>query len=154
MSNLTIAGFDLFEQLVGKPVDSNIEAKPGIIVMQDKNTKQYAVSDTPDLAGTLALLTQGQGFNKVFINKYHKNTAENVRIFYRPITANHQRSEFELTRSNCRMALLGELAPLGQNEATHKKLTSLAVQNRKYYDWLCSKIPCLTERMERFNVCC
>lgn len=151
MAVIHIAGFGLDEQLVGQPVEENVRTKPGIIVVQDINTGKYAVSDTPDLKGALTLLAQGVNFNKVFENKYHKATAENVRIFYRQIKTLGQASEFELTRAHCRIALMGELAPPGQDEASYTKMKLLSERNTKYFEYLCQKIPSLPERMEKFN---
>lgn len=152
MPVIHIAGFGLTQQLVGGPVEEEVRAKPGIIVVQDINTGKYAVSDTPDLLYALGQLSQGKGFNKVFENKYHKNTAENVRIYYRQIKTLAQASEFELTRAHCRVALMGELAPPGQDEAAYSKMKLLSERNRKYFDYLCKMIPSLPERMEKFNV--
>lgn len=152
MPVIHIAGFGLTQQLVGDPVDDDVKAKPGIIVVQDINTLKYAVSDTPDLLGSLKLLAQGLNFNKVFENKYHKDTAENVRIYYRQIKTLAQASEFELTRAHCRIALMGELAPPGQDEAAFSKMKQLSERNTKYFEYLCQKIPSLRERMEKFNV--
>lgn len=151
MTVLHIAGFGLTQQLVGQAVDEAVKAKPGVIVVQDINTEKYAVSDTPDLLGSLSLLSQGRNFNKVFENKYHGATAENVRIYYRQIPTLAQASEFELTRAHCRIALMGELAPPGQDEAAYSKMKLLSERNRKYFDYLCQKIPSLPARMEKFN---
>jgi len=152
MSAFNIAGFSLAQQLVGEAVDPTVLSKPGVIVVQDINTEKFAVSDTPDLFGSLSLLAQGLNFNKVFENLYHKATAENVRIFYRQIPTLGQASEFELTRAHCRLALMGELAPPGQDEAAYTKMKQLSERNTKYFEYLCQKIPSLRERMEKFNV--
>ena len=151
MSSFNVAGFTLCQQVIGEPVDPSVLAKPGLIVVQDINTQKCAVSDTPDLLASLGQMSQGLSFNKVFENLYHKKVAENVRVYYRQLRTLGQASEFELTRSHCRIALMGDLAPPGQDEATFSKMKQLSERNHKYYEYLCFKIPSLAERMEKFN---
>jgi hypothetical protein len=149
MESLTIAGFSLQEQVVGQPVASSVLARPGVIVMRDIETGLYAVSDTPDLKWALNMLTQGKNFSTVFVHKYHDNVAKKVRVWYRQLKQTGLSKEFQLTRNHCRIALLGELAPPGQNEGVFNKVKAICVKNPKAYDRLVRHILCLPTRMER-----
>lgn len=149
MESLTIAGFTLQEQVVGQPVASGVLTRPGVIVMRDIETGLYAVSDTPDLKWALNMLTQGQNFNKVFVHKYHEEVAKKVRVWYLQIKQTGLSKDFQLTRNHCRIALLGELAPPGQNEGVFNKVRAIHEKNPKAYERLVRYIACLPARMER-----
>lgn len=152
MSTLTIAGFELKELVVGKPfTDDAIKPRPGIVVVKDTGSGKYAVADTPDLLATLNLHAKGEAFNKVFTNKYHEDTPNHVRVFYRQTRAADLKTEFELSRNHCRMALLGELAPIGQDGSVYRKLKEHAERGSRYYGWLCRMIPDLADRMGKFH---
>ena len=146
---IEVGGYLLYKHDIGRPVDFNASnVRKGIVVIRDKVSGKYAVTETPDLNSMLTLLNEGVGFNKVFKDVHKEKTPEMVEVFFRLNGPVSGKEDFQLTRNNVQIALLGDLAPLGQNEAVYKRLDNIKRRNPGFFDWLKTHVPDIEERME------